>query len=235
MPLSSESAAAHPAGESSQSASYDTAAVVRYMAHELRQPLSTMESIAYYLGIVLPRTETRARLQLAKLQEQVRQINWVLADAIHFVQALPLQLQLLDLNEVISSSMAEWAKTEGMKAQLNLSDCLPPIRLDLEQARHLLRSLLLFLLRHSTPENPITVSTSARPGEVCLKVSSAMNSFKSEEIESLFEPFQVHYGPASGLALASVARIAEAHGGRVEGQSESGDGISVTVVFPVAE
>ena len=52
------------------------------LAHDLRQPLSTIESIAYYLGIVLPPHEEKARQQVAKLQQLVQQSSAILADAL---------------------------------------------------------------------------------------------------------------------------------------------------------
>ena len=38
------------------------------IAHQLRQPLSAIESIAYYLSLVLPRDGGPAREQAARLQ-----------------------------------------------------------------------------------------------------------------------------------------------------------------------
>src|SRR5260370_6863686 len=55
------------AGVSSLELTPEDSAVVRHLAHELRQPLSTIESTAYYLGIILPPGEVRARKQVDKL------------------------------------------------------------------------------------------------------------------------------------------------------------------------
>jgi signal transduction histidine kinase len=226
--------AAQPARSSPDAVPQDTAAVVRHVAHELRQPLSTIESIAYYLGMVLPHTESKARLQVTKLQEQIRQINWILADAIHFLQASPPHLQLLDLGEVVSRSLAEWAQTEGLEARLDLGADLPLVRLDLVQLEHLLHNLLFFFRRVCGLGELVTVSTSAAPEEVRLQVSSAAGGIDTGDLASLFEPFRPHQPSGSGLALASVRRIADAHGARIEVQSDPGDALSVTVAFPLA-
>jgi signal transduction histidine kinase len=45
--------------------------VLRDVAHELRQPLSTIESIAYYLAMFLPATVERAHAQLAVVRQLV--------------------------------------------------------------------------------------------------------------------------------------------------------------------
>ena len=59
----------------------DAASVLRHAAHELRQPLSTMESIAYYLELILPDADERGREQLEKLRKLVEQSNWIVAGA----------------------------------------------------------------------------------------------------------------------------------------------------------
>jgi hypothetical protein len=53
---------------------------IRTLAHELRQPLSTIESIAYYLTLILPEDE-KVREQLERIQMLVEQSNWMLNSA----------------------------------------------------------------------------------------------------------------------------------------------------------
>jgi signal transduction histidine kinase len=110
---------------------YEPATVVRHIAHELRQPLSTIESIAFYLEMVLPRADAKARKQLGKLQQEVHQISWILSDAIHFLGAAPLHLQLMDLTEVVSRCLSEWNTRQANGICLRLEDELPLIRVDL--------------------------------------------------------------------------------------------------------
>ena len=45
--------------------------VVRELLHELRQPLSSIEAIAYYLEMTLPAEQIQARLYMRRLQELV--------------------------------------------------------------------------------------------------------------------------------------------------------------------
>lgn len=54
---------------------------VRDLIHELRQPLSSIEAIAYYLEMTLPAGQFQARLHLRRLQQLVEQANVILGDA----------------------------------------------------------------------------------------------------------------------------------------------------------
>ena len=52
--------------------------VVRDFIHDLRQPLSSIEAIAYYLEMTLPAEQLEARQYMRKLQQLVDQANTIL-------------------------------------------------------------------------------------------------------------------------------------------------------------
>jgi hypothetical protein len=51
---------------------------LRELVHELRQPLSSIEAIAYYLEMTLPAGQVQARLHMTHLQHLVEEANAVL-------------------------------------------------------------------------------------------------------------------------------------------------------------
>jgi signal transduction histidine kinase len=51
---------------------------LRDLVHELRQPLSTIEAIAYYLEMTLPAGQLEARLYMSQLQRLVADTNTIL-------------------------------------------------------------------------------------------------------------------------------------------------------------
>jgi len=54
---------------------------VRELIHELRQPLSSIEAIAYYLEMTLPPGQSQARHYMHRLQELVVKSNEILEQA----------------------------------------------------------------------------------------------------------------------------------------------------------
>jgi signal transduction histidine kinase len=52
------------------------------LAHDLRQPLSNIEAIAYYLGMILPPGDKNIQEQLARIRELVEQSNLILSAAL---------------------------------------------------------------------------------------------------------------------------------------------------------
>ena len=213
-----------------QDESVDTSKIVRQLAHELRQPLSTIESIAYYLDLILPRHDGRARAQLERLQRLVEQSNWIVTNAVHFVQASPAMPQLLDLGELIPSAAAECPP--GAAIEIDRHTPLPLIRLDPAQAIHLFRNLLGFFRYIGTPEQTVMVRSYVEPDCVAVRLSAPVRGYATDEIEAMFEPFAAGGSGGSGLSLASAQRIVDAHEGSLTIDAEPDEGVAITVRLP---
>ena len=65
-----------------QSQSNETEHVVRNLTHDLRQPLSAIEAIAYYLEMTLPPDQLDARKFLLQIQHMVERANSILVQAV---------------------------------------------------------------------------------------------------------------------------------------------------------
>lgn len=208
----------------------EAATLVRQIAHELRQPLSTIESIAYYLDLILPRDESRARAQLERLQHLVDQSNWIVSNAVHYLQTTPPAPQFLDLDELLNQAAAECPAQPRMEVNLEHVPFL--VRLDHAQAVHMFANLLDFLRRLSNVEPiRVTAARSAAVLEISFFVAALGRS--AAEMEGLFQPFPPAQPAGGGLSLASVRRIAEAHRGRVSVSADPECGVTVILTLPV--
>src|SRR6185369_6807968 len=107
-----------------------TAVALETIVHELCQPLSAIESIAYYLSLVLPRDGGPAREQAGRLQQLVEQSNWILTSALQLADAAPLAPQLVNLEELVTQAVAGRGLREDAAIRLELAGGLPLVRLD---------------------------------------------------------------------------------------------------------
>ena len=221
----------------------DTVDLVHHIAHELRQPLSTIESIAYYLNLVLPREEPQVRQQLQRLQQLVEQSSWIVSNAVSLTHPVEPTLEQLDLSEIVS----RWAADSASGAQpieLRAPGSLRPVLLDAAQIGHLLENLLHFFRSASDAREPIIVSTSTTEEGVELRIAARLREEALRDTNAILESLapvgsrgcarQPHAARAAGLALslANVRRIVEAHGARI--CSSAVAGLSITVTFPAA-
>lgn len=212
-------------------ATRDAAQVVRHLAHELRQPLSTLESLAYYLDIVLPITDIKARQQVEKIQQLVQQANWIVDDAVHFLHASPSNPSAVALDEVITQILADRSRGRRLNLHLELGPepCLASI--DPQQAQHMLTNLLALFRQIAQPETPISVSTDVHFGESRVRLSCVAPGVTREDVERRFDPFCQHSPAGTGLALASAKSIVERHRGVLELDAGEGQRVTLSIRF----
>jgi len=232
--MSQHSTSASPLADPSvaPAADLDAHSIVRQLAHDLCQPLSTIESIAYYLDIVVPRQDDRVRQQVDKLRQVAQHASWILSDAVHFVQASPSAPQTLDLNELTIDALREAMGGGHPWLQTDLCDCSPLVRIDVEQGRHMLRNALL--LFGQLPCARVALTTERAGDEVVLSISATGVELTHDELAPLLGSLSSEIPTGFGLGLASIRRIVETHSGRVKLTVAPESQLSLRVVFPSA-
>src|ERR1700734_3293662 len=131
------------------------------IAHELRQPLSAIESIAYYLSLALPRDSRPARKQAGRLQHLVEQSNWILTSALQLADGAPLAPQPLNLEELITQTVISCAAQGDPRIHLELAGGLRLVRLDRGRGRILLENMVTLFRQLASELHPVRVTTAA--------------------------------------------------------------------------
>ena len=212
-----QTVAAAPETQSSSSA-----VDLQTIAHELRQPLSAIESIAYYLSLALPRESRPARKQAWRLQQLVEQSNWILTCALQLADSTPLAPQLMNLEELIIQTVNSSTTQGSPRIHLELAGGLPLVNLDPGRARTLLENLFKLFRQLASDLHPVRVTTATGEGGAYLGIASTIPGYRSE----------ASLGPGCGLSIQSARRVVEGHGGTLSIQVDAASGVSLHVVLP---
>jgi len=200
----------------------ETRAVVRQLCHEIRQPLSTIESSAYYLQLIAP-NDVRFDRELERIQQMAYQANWILADVVHYMQATQPQTEWVDLGECITGTISSFVPAmarvqfhcpEDRSATLTL--------IDPAQAQHMVRAILSVFRQIARKDEGVRITLARRGERTVLAVSCRADERLGEFAKDLMQPFTPHLPAGSGLALASVRRIAEVHQGTAQVEARDG-------------
>lgn len=201
-------------------------AALQMIAHELRQPLSTIGSIAYFLGLILPPGDDRAREHVAQLQQLVEQSNWILTCGLQLADDTPLAPVSVDLQQLIRQAIATRTSLGHPQPSLELSGDLPLVRLDRVRGRALIENLLAMFIHLAGDAHPVRLRTAApdtgEAGRVALEISTAVPGYRSEEA----------LGAGSALGLECARRIVHAHGGSLTIDVDPVSGIRLRAVLP---
>ncbi len=184
-----------------------SAELLATLAHELRQPLGAIESIAYYLSMVLPETlpqaDPKILEQLDRLQELVEQSDWILANGLRLADQPLVSAEPLDLNAIIR----EFVETRCWQRQPRLELAGGLVRADPNLALALIANLVTLVHQAAC-----VVRTSA---DCTLELESDAPTL----------------GCGGRLSLDSARRIVEAHQGSIECRADSA-GIRIRVMLP---
>jgi light-regulated signal transduction histidine kinase (bacteriophytochrome) len=207
--------------------------VLHDIAHELRQPLSAIESIAYYLTLVLPRGDDKVHDQLHQLQHLVEQSDWILSNGLHLAEPLAVSPEVLDFEELLTEVISSRGWPLERLPLLELAGNLPLVRVDPGLGRALVGNLLMLFRQLATESYPAILRTAVAEtlensydpqatGGIALEMQTASPGHGSE----------VSLGPGGILSLESARRIAAAHGGSLHCTVDPMAGIRVRVMLP---
>jgi signal transduction histidine kinase len=109
-------------------------------------------------------------------------------------------------------------------AQYDLADVVP---VDHQRIAQMLSNLLGNAVTHGSPTEPIRVDASISDGLLKLSVANSGDPIPEQSLSKLFQPFKRGEGSSSlqglGLGLYIASQIAEAHGGRLDVQSDESE------------
>ena len=219
--------------------------MVSDVAHELRTPLSNIRGYLEALrdGVVEPKREI-----IDSLYEEAMLLNRLVDDLQELALAEAGQLRLerrpvaaADLiNRAMEAARAQ-AGANGIALRADLPADLPLVNVDPQRIGQVLGNLLSNALTHTPPGGEIVVVTRPGESEVELTISDTGEGIPAEHLSYIFERFyradrsRSRATGGTGLGLAIAKQLVEAHGGRIEVESEVGRGTLFTFTLPVAE
>ncbi|MDF9715190.1 PAS domain S-box protein [Nocardioides sp. ChNu-153] len=230
------------------------------VTHELRTPLTV---IIGYVDMLLELDETlrpeARRTMLGKVARSAHReltlVNDLLTLATGTLHAVPLELEDVDLDALVRTTVAE-RRTEAasravtLVARLSDADAergtagaaarAPVARADPQRLRQVLDNLLGNALKFTPAGGRVVLGVEVLGDSVVLTVADTGPGIPVEERERIFErlyrvPTAIADAvPGTGLGLAIVKAIVEAHRGTVAVTSEMGTGSTFTVQLPGA-
>jgi signal transduction histidine kinase len=220
------------------------AALVGGLAHEIRNPLSTirlnMELLAEDFGTTDPESPTKQRDRRAKakidlVRQECDRLQKLLGDFLDFARQESLKPEPGSLNaevEQLLDFFAPQARDGGVEIVRYLDPELPAVRLDRETFRSALLNLLLNAVQAMESGGQLVVRTRPSGLGVVLELIDTGPGMDAETLAKVFRAFYTTKQGGSGLGLPTARKIVEAHGGTIDIESAPGKGTKVTIWLP---
>ncbi|MEZ4271456.1 MAG: ATP-binding protein [Myxococcota bacterium] len=204
------------------------------MAHEIRNPLASISGSIELLMRSEHAPDARAKLQQIVLRE-IERLNRLVEDFL--IYARPSQPELVetdlatlveDLVEVLRGDR-RW---EDLRIEVHYSERVCG-RVDPAQVRQMLWNLVRNAVEASPKQGVVKIHLSVDDGMLKFEVVDEGQGIAPSIREHLFEPFRTTKTRGTGLGLAVVHRIVQAHNGMINAASASPMGTRITVSMPV--
>ncbi len=202
------------------------------IVHELRSPLNAL-AIRIQSLLMEPDLRPELRDALDHALQEIRRMEQTVRRVLDLSRPYRLRPEPLKLREFLEEVLAGYrtrarAEDRHLEVYLDL-----PAELTLEADPRGLRTVLENLLENAfeatQPGDRITVRATPVSSGVLLEVQDTGRGIPPDLQDRVFEPeFSTKPG-GLGLGLHLVRRVVEAHGGRVELQSEPGKGTTVRI------
>jgi len=221
------------------------AALVGGLAHEIRNPLSTirlnMELLAEDFENTDPASPTKQRDRRAKakidlVRQECDRLQKLLGDFLDFARQESLTLEPGSLNAEIEQLLDFFsirAKEAGVEIVRYLDPELPAVRLDRETFRSAVLNLLINAVQAMEGAGgQLVVRTRPAGLGVLLELIDTGPGMDAETLGKVFGAFYTTKQGGSGLGLPTARKIVEAHGGTIDVESAPGRGTKVTIWLP---
>jgi two-component system sensor histidine kinase KdpD len=210
------------------------AALLDSVTHELRTPLTGIKAAVTSLLSPYQLGDSQRNELLTIINEEADRLDRLVSEATEMAQLdaqqVELHLQLAPMRNAIQTAVEQSKPALAQHpVEVRIAPELPLVRMDVERIVEVLRHLLENAAKYSPPGTPITIIAELINKRVTVSVADRGAGIDDFEQNLIFEKFyrgrdQRYTIQGTGMGLAIVKAIVEAHGGAVGVTSQLGHG-----------
>lgn len=218
--------------------------VLRMVAHDLRNPLSTIGMTAELL-IEMPVTEEQRHKHARTIARCGKAMNRLIQDLLDFAKLEagrigvdPVPTSVDEILEQVAELMQPIATAADVRFSVAGGSELLSVQVDRDRIARVFSNLIGNALKFTPPGGHVDVRAQHVGNEIRFAVTDTGPGIPPERVSQIFESFwqaDEHDRRGIGLGLAISRHIVDAHGGRIGVQSDLGGGSEFWFTVPVAE
>jgi signal transduction histidine kinase len=221
---------------------------VANVSHDLRTPLSVIRMFGETLELGRVADEARRREYYRVITRESERLSRLIDNVLDFSRIEsgrwrfdPAPTAVEPLVRETLEAFAYPLEQQGFKVEVTMAPDLPDVTLDADAVGQALANLVDNAIKYSGDERVLTVEARRDAGWLALSVADRGIGIPPAEHRRVFEKFyrvgrsETQGRRGSGVGLALVRHVVEAHGGTVEVESAPGRGSRFTVRLPLGD
>jgi len=211
------------------------------MAHEFNNPLGIIMGFVEEMLNTTP-SDAADYETLKIIDEEAKRCQKIIQGLMEFARPTPVTPQTTDVATLVAKTL-KMIDARLYKQKVGLTEAvapdLPPINADAQQLEQVLVNLYLNALDAMLAGGHLTVGaqldgTGDLPNAVVITVADTGHGISGDDMQKIFQPFFTARKKAGmGLGLSICERIIRNHGGKIEVETEQGQGTLFRIRLPV--
>ncbi|HZH82985.1 MAG TPA: ATP-binding protein [Phototrophicaceae bacterium] len=208
------------------------------VAHEIRNPLNSISMGMQRLKAEFTPVQDAGEYShfLTLMQNEVERLNRTVEQFLSLARPVQLSPEPIAVEEFIrevTTLLDAEARAANIRIDLDAGPNLPAVRGDRNHLKQLLLNLILNGIQAMPAGGRMSIRADRVKNRLELSVTDRGIGIKPDQLGKIFDPYFTTKANGSGLGLAIARRIAEAHGGKIDVQSEPGQGACFRVSLPL--
>jgi two-component system, OmpR family, sensor histidine kinase SenX3 len=215
---------------------------VSSVSHEFRTPLAVIYSAGENLADGVAKEEIQVSRYGDLIKDEGKKLSKMVEQILDFAGAdsgrKKYDFRAANVNEIIENALAECQPLideKEIKVEKEITENLPEITADKTALTQAVQNLIVNSIKYSNGEKFIKIAARNGGGLIKISVEDKGIGIAKNDLKHIFEPFfraksvvdeQIH---GNGLGLSLVKQIVEAHGGKINVESELGKGSKFTI------
>jgi signal transduction histidine kinase len=204
--------------------------------HYARQGIVTEEMEFVAKRESLPADPESARAAAKVLDTEIDRLDRVVKTFLDFTKPVELHLEDTNLADIVGEVLSlarPQIERAGVKAVVEQTETLPPVRVDPQLLQQALMNLVLNACQAMKDGGRLTVAMRRKGESAEIRVSDTGHGIAPEHRRRIFELFFTTRASGSGLGLATAFRIVQLHNGSIDFESEAGRGTTFILDLPI--
>jgi two-component system sensor histidine kinase KdpD len=217
---------------------------VAIASHELRTPLTALQGFSELLAMRTFAPGELARIG-AIMRAETERLGRIVGDFLDLARleqglAPPLRLTRVDVAAIVADAVEvlQRARTTH-RFELECAAALPPLEADPDALDRVVKNLVSNAVKYSPPGSRVRIAARAypEPPAVEITIEDEGPGIAEADRARIFEPYYrtaagVKTAAGSGLGLAVVKSLIDAHGGTIRADNVEPHGTRMTLILP---
>ena len=211
------------------------------IAHEIRNPLTSIKMRLYSLGEELKNNPT-TKEDMNVITEEINRMERTVKNFLDFARLPEPNFESCDICQILEGTinlLSPKAKAQNIQIQKKFSAMPYELKIDKEQMRQVFLNIILNSIEAMPSGGILEVEIDKNKDKELnnileIKIKDTGSGIAADIKKKLFEPFFTTKTEGTGLGLFIASRIIQIHKGRLEVESGAGKGSAMIIKLPLS-